>query len=394
MTKDDPLIGQVLDERWRVDGLLGKGGMARVYKGHQLSVGREVAIKVMLAGMESDPTFGARFEREARMTSQLNHRNCITVFDYGITETGQAYMVMELLRGETFAARQARIETPLPILLRLCEQLLAGLAAAHREGIVHRDLKPENVFVLEDAEGLHVRVVDFGIAKALGTSTALTLGKGFIGTPHFASPEQCRGLPLDHRSDLYSFGCMLHQLLTGRTVFQKTDPIAVLVAHASEAPPAIEGPDAAALPSGLVALVHTLLAKDPNDRVQTALEVRAIIRREREALGAAPRPVPVAVSPDPILPQTVAQDAGAGAAAPTGSTPVGLEHLDVAGPIADAVGTSQGASPGKGRWALWSVAAAVLVAVAVFALRGETPSPPAGPGDPAAVFGPRDPVRA
>jgi serine/threonine protein kinase len=243
---------------------LGAGGMGQVFKARDTRLGRPVAIKI------SKREFDGRFEREARAISALNHPHICTLYD-----VGPNYLVMELVEGETLAARIRR--GPLAIESVLCYgvQIAAALAAAHAQGLIHRDLKPGNVMVTRAG----VKVLDFGLAKFAGTAAAtanqqqvLTLEEAVIGTPAYMSPEQARGEELDERSDIFSLGCVLYAAATGRATFRGDNTLAILHQVTTVEPPAAASLRAD-LPPELDAILHRALAKDKDQRYRSATEI-------------------------------------------------------------------------------------------------------------------------
>jgi tRNA A-37 threonylcarbamoyl transferase component Bud32 len=273
----DPLIGRTLDGRFEVRRPLGKGGMGTVYRALQISVDREVAVKVVHPRLANDRQAAKRFLREARLASRLNQPNVVQVIDFGQTDDGVLYLVMELLRGRTLASelggeRRFSVRRAITIGLQLCD----ALEAAHAQGIVHRDLKPGNIVVLDDPPGRDlIKVLDFGLAKSLIADTSqVTNTDAILGTPLYMSPEQVQGKPSDQRGDLYSLGCILFELLSGAPPFVDESVNMILAKHLGEAPP----PLPAHVPARLRALIDQLLAKDPETRVQTAGEVRTVVQ--------------------------------------------------------------------------------------------------------------------
>jgi len=272
---DDPMIGRVLDGRFRIVRPIGRGGMGTVYEALQLPLDRPVAIKVIHEELGGEVETGQRFMREARTLVKLAHPSIVEVFDYGRTDDGTLYLVMELLRGttlETLVAREERVapERVAAIGAQICE----ALAAAHALGIVHRDLKPANVIVNEDLGGI-VKVLDFGLAKPFTDGAADSTGKitqigTMIGTPLYMAPESINSEVIDDRSDLYALGCMLYELLAGEPPFLAAAIHIILARHVHE--PAPELP--ASVPGPLRLLISSLLAKNPADRPASALAVR------------------------------------------------------------------------------------------------------------------------
>jgi serine/threonine-protein kinase len=256
---------RTLGDRYEVRSTLGRGGMATVFEGVDLVLDRPVAIKVLAERYAGDEKFVARFQREARAAAGLSHANIVSVFDTGDTG-GQHYIVMELFRGETLADLLAREGT-------LSAGHAAGIAgivaqalqAAHDKGFVHRDVKPGNVMLSPSGE---VKVMDFGIARA-ATDEALTQTGMVLGTASYLSPEQSKGDPVDHRSDIYSLGCVLYEMLTGRPPFSGGSPVSVAYRHVNEEPEPPSGVNPR-VPAELESVVMRALRKDPEARFPTA----------------------------------------------------------------------------------------------------------------------------
>jgi eukaryotic-like serine/threonine-protein kinase len=258
---------------------LGAGGMGEVYRAHDSRLGREVAVKVLPRGFSVDEERLRRFEQEARAAGALNHPNIIGVYDTG-THEGAPYVVSELLEGETLRARIADSPLPQRKALDYATQIAKGLAAAHERGIVHRDLKPDNLFVTRDGR---VKILDFGLAKmseptiadsetALATAAPQTTAGTALGTVGYMSPEQVRGQKVDHRSDIFSFGVVLYEMLTGRRAFQGDSAVETMNAILKEDPkPADNG--GPPLPPGLDRIVLHCLEKSPEERFQSASDV-------------------------------------------------------------------------------------------------------------------------
>jgi Tol biopolymer transport system component len=257
---------------------LGAGGMGEVYRARDAKLGREVAIKVLPAHLSNDPDALARFEREARAVAALSHPNILAIHDFG-KHAGTAYAVMELLEGETL--RERLREGPLSVrrAAELGAQIANGLAAAHAKGIVHRDIKPENLFVTKDGR---VKILDFGLARQtapVGSSdtrspTAVTTDAGTVlGTVGYMSPEQVRGLPADHRSDIFSFGAVLYEMLSGRRAFAHDTAVETMTAILKDEPPELAGGTGAAIPGSLERIVHHCLEKNPEERFQSARDL-------------------------------------------------------------------------------------------------------------------------
>jgi serine/threonine protein kinase len=266
--------GTLLKGKYRLDERLGSGGMGTVWRGEDIDLRRSVAIKVLLSQL-SDEAAAERFLREARIAAGLQHPGITVVHDFG-RDAGRLFIVMELLKGSDLAAILGETPGGLPVgrVLRLGIQVAEALSAAHEQGVVHRDLKPANLFVLH---GDRVKICDFGIAKATDVPSTLTSAGFAIGTPAYMSPEQWTGEGVDTRSDLYSFGCVLYALLTGRPPFDADNPVALMRQHAEvqPAPPQGERP----IPEPLSDLVLRLLAKSPQERPPTAASVTAELAR-------------------------------------------------------------------------------------------------------------------
>jgi hypothetical protein len=256
---------RMLGDRYELSSALGSGGMATVFAATDRVLGRPVAIKLLAEKYAGDDKFVTRFQREARSAANLNHRNIVSVYDTGDTD-GQHYIVMELVKGETLADLLRR-EGPLSPTraARIGSAVSRALQAAHDQGLVHRDVKPGNVMITPAGD---VKVMDFGIARA-ATDDTLTQTGIVLGTASYLSPEQSRGDPVDHRSDVYSLGCVLYEMLTGQPPFSATSPISVAYKHVNERPrpPSdING----AVPPGLEAVIMRALEKDPASRFTSA----------------------------------------------------------------------------------------------------------------------------
>ncbi|MBA3393704.1 MAG: serine/threonine protein kinase, partial [Deltaproteobacteria bacterium] len=276
--RPDALLGRVFDGRFEVRTALGQGGMGTVYRGWQITVDREIAIKVIHPKLASDRVAVKRFLREARLSSRLNQPNIVNVYDFGQTEDGILFIAMELLRGHTLG-RELDGMRPLPLkrVTTIALQLCDALDAAHGQGIVHRDLKPGNIIILDEPPGRDlIKVLDFGLAKSLVTDTSsfVTNTNAILGTPLYMPPEQIEGKPSDQRADLYSFGCMLYQMVSGRPPFLGDSVNVVLAAHLGEEP----APLPIGVPPALVSTIAHLMAKDPRQRMASARMAREAIQ--------------------------------------------------------------------------------------------------------------------
>jgi eukaryotic-like serine/threonine-protein kinase len=281
----------LLVRRYEVLRLLGTGGMAEVFEGRDRLLARRVAVKILLPQFARDPAFLARFRREAQAAASLSHPNIVGIFDSG-AEGETHFIIMEYVDGRSLRD-VLRDSGPLQP-QRAAEiggEVCAGLGAAHARGLVHRDIKPGNIMLTPDGT---VKVMDFGIARAAASDT-ITQTQMVVGTAQYISPEQAQGLPIDFRSDLYSLGCCLYEMLTGQPPFTGATPVAIAYRHVRETPvpPRQLNPD---VPAPLEAVVMKALAKNPANRYQTAAEVRADLGRARAG-------VPVEATPllDPAL---------------------------------------------------------------------------------------------
>lgn len=275
----EAFVGKVFGERFEVEALLGAGGMGWVFRARHLTLQRTVALKVMRRELASDLSAVRRFYQEARASSLLQHHHTIRVTDFGVSDDGHPYLVMEYLEGRPLDD-VLRDEAPLAPLraIRIATQVCQSLDEAHSRGLVHRDLKPPNIYLARiHRDDEHVKVLDFGIAKFVAGepgAESLTQSGMVIGSPRYISPEQAQSLPLDGRADLYALGIVLHEMLVGRPPFTAGTPATLLVDHVTAAPPPVpERVGGCAVPGALRALVSQLLAKDPADRPPSALAV-------------------------------------------------------------------------------------------------------------------------
>ena len=282
MTKPSDSRGRFSTVDGMIDEKIGEGGMGEVYSGRQVSVDRPVAIKILRPAMAVSEEYVSRFFREANLASQISHPNFVTIYDFGQAEGLQIlYLAMEYLEGMDLADRMREGRMALNHIMQIASQCCAALGAAHRENIVHRDLKPENVFLLDHpGPDIQLKVLDFGIAKELGSTTSMTRTGQIFGTPEYMSPEQCQSRQeIDGRSDLYSLGCILYELISGRSPFQRETVIQTLLAQVSE-----ECRDLRTfrftVPDSTADIVMRLLEKEPADRFANAEEAKAAIDNE------------------------------------------------------------------------------------------------------------------
>ena len=271
---------RLIGGRYEIGELLGYGGMAEVHKGRDVRLGRDVAVKVLRADLARDPAFQNRFRREAQAAAGLNHPSIVAVYDTGEDDGPEGhtpYIVMEYVEGHTLReVLKTQGHLPPQQAMEIAAAVCAALDFSHRSGIVHRDIKPGNVMITNAGA---IKVMDFGIARALADNAAtVTATAAVIGTAQYLSPEQARGESVDARSDVYSTGCLLYELLTGHPPFTGDSPVAIAYQHVRENPQVPSSVDHA-VPPALDSIVMKALAKNPLNRYQTAAEMRADLQR-------------------------------------------------------------------------------------------------------------------
>ena len=273
--RQDPLIGQVLDGRYRIDAVLGEGGMGIVYKAVHAALNKPLAIKVLRPEVSKNEQIVARFKQEAQSASQIGNQHIIDISDFGQLPEGSTYFVMEFLNGSSLTAALERERFTPARTIHIAKQLCAALGAAHEIGIVHRDMKPDNVQLVERGDDSDfVKVLDFGIAKVGGTTSKLTQAGQVFGTPHYMSPEQCAGTAVDHRTDIYAVGVILYEMATGKVPFDADHLMGILTKHLYENPiPPHELPPPVDVPPALEAVILKCLAKKPELRYQNMGEL-------------------------------------------------------------------------------------------------------------------------
>jgi serine/threonine-protein kinase len=317
----DPLVGRVIGERFKITGVIARGGMGKVYRAEQAPLGRVCAVKVLNPSYSGgqDPEFHKRFFLEASIASRLTHPNTVTIFDYGKTEDDIYFMAMEYLDGRTLyrAIRQAGYFTE-DRAAHVARQICRALREAHGIGVIHRDLKPANIYLVEHGdESDFVKVLDFGLVKHVSSENRgeeLTQTGLFMGSPKYMAPEQIRGDHVDARTDIYALGVILYEMVTGKVPFDRPSSVQTLMAHVHEPPPPIRQINPKAIVSP--ALEETLarcMAKNPDQRFASMEEVLASLKL---AAG------PVAVQSGANLPSPAPSGSGAHALPnPTGSGP-------------------------------------------------------------------------
>ncbi|HVK87247.1 MAG TPA: serine/threonine-protein kinase, partial [Kofleriaceae bacterium] len=285
----DPLIGQTLAERYAIQKKLGEGGMGAVYLAMHTLLDKPIAIKVLHGEFVRKPDLVERFMQEAKAASKIQHENVIDISDFGMTPDGHVFFAMELLKGrdlheDVMRAKLGGELLPWARSKRIFLQICAALAAAHKQGVIHRDLKPENVYLVDFLDDHDfVKLLDFGIAKMTEVEEGarkLTKTGMLFGTPEYMSPEQARGEHVDARVDIYAMGCILFQLVTGRTPFEADNFMGVLTMHLTEPVPELPGEvlDRIGAPHELAGIIHKALDKDRDERWQTIEELANAIR--------------------------------------------------------------------------------------------------------------------
>src|SRR5215471_13905491 len=284
--------GTILGQ-YEIRSPLGAGGMGEVYRAHDTRLDRDVAIKVLPEYLTSDPERLRRFEQEARATAALNHPNILAVYQMA-TDNGISYLVEELLEGETLRERLRHGPIPLRKAIDYAVQIAHGLAAAHDRGIIHRDLKPENLFVTKDGR---VKILDFGLARLVppqnasgneDTVTQRTDPGVVLGTASYMSPEQVRGQMVDHRTDIFSFGTILYEVVTGQQPFREQTPAETMTSILNDEPPSIlqVSPNT---PPGLQRIAHRCLEKDPKQRFHSAHDLAFALEALSDSAAPSPK---------------------------------------------------------------------------------------------------------
>ena len=341
---------RLLGGRYELDGIVGRGGMAEVFRARDIRLDRVVAVKTLRDDLARDQTFQARFRREAQSAASLNHPSIVAVYDTGEDMSGSShvpYIVMEYVDGRTLRDLLRDDRRLLPErALEITDGVLRALDYSHRAGIVHRDIKPGNVMLTRNGE---VKVMDFGIARAVSDAQAtMTQTAQVIGTAQYLSPEQARGERVDARSDLYSTGCLLYELLTGRPPFLGDSPVAIAYQHAREnpVPPSRLDPE---IPAWADSIVLRAMAKDPAQRYQSAADMRTDIQRALSGVPVAAVRQPGYTTTERMGPST------AMAGGPTRNIP-GYQY----GPQEERY--RGGGGGGRRTWLIWAAVALLVVA--------------------------------
>ncbi len=285
---DDPLVGRLIENKYRLEERIGVGGMGTVYRATRLLIGDIVAIKILHADFVRD-TEAERFRREAQAAARLKHPNAVNIYDFGVTDDGTVYLVMELVEGESLRQIIKAQGTLKPdVAGQIVQQVCAALDEAHHRHVIHRDIKPDNIIVHTTRKGIHVKVLDFGVAKLRDAPVnTLTQTGSVVGTPHYMSPEQCLGEELDQRSDIYSVGIVLYEMLCGTVPFNLPVSTAVIVQHVNQPPPPLRAKNNLITPLVERVVLHALEKKREArpqtagalaEEVAAALEGRALSR--------------------------------------------------------------------------------------------------------------------
>ena len=368
---------RLLGDRYELEGVVGRGGMAEVYRARDLRLDRVVAVKTLRADLARDQTFQARFRREAQSAASLNNPSIVAVYDTGedmSTGTSIPFIVMEFVDGKTVRELLNEGHRLLPErTLEIVSGVLRALEYSHQAGIVHRDIKPGNVMVTKNGD---IKVMDFGIARAMSDAQAtMTQTAQVIGTAQYLSPEQARGERVDTRSDLYSTGCLMYELLVGRPPFTGDSPVAIAYQHVREnpIPPSRLDPD---LPPWADAIVLKAMGKSPNDRYQTAAEMNADIQRAASGMQVAAAYQQPPTRADYYDYQQRTQRMGPQTAMSPGMAPTTVSQYPQGGYPPDyqqgynGGGYDNGDNEQRGgrrRWVAWVIAGAVLVAAIIAA---------------------------
>jgi len=397
-TSGDPLLGRVLDGRFRIIAPIARGGMGAVYKAEQAPLGRLVALKVLAPrGDEAgNVEFRRRFLLEASTSAKLTHPNTVRVFDYGQTEDGFFFIAMELLEGKTI--KQMIAETGALDVTRavdVAKQVCRSLREAHRMGVIHRDIKPGNVMLVDRGGEEAAKVLDFGLAKDVSASAGMdddaTQTGVFLGSPKYVSPEQVQGETIDARSDIYALGVVLYEMLSGRPPFAHEQPMQVLMAHVRDAPPKLEAPEGREpIPPQLEYITMRCLAKNADDRWPD-MEALLIALKEWQGTDSVSGDLSLSISSDRMGHSGLSQSGDARSGVhyvpdpiPTDTPSTGLlRELPLPAPAADPSSATSMEMASSGRASGMLVAGVIAVVLAIgggaFYLNREQATPHAAP---------------
>jgi hypothetical protein len=410
-------LGTVLDGKYRLESFLSRGGMGAVYKATHVMLGKAVAVKLINPELVTSADVVRRFQREARAATALAHPNIVSVFDLGQTADGTLYIAMEYVDGRSLKAAissgGAMAPTPAVAIMR---QVVSALAVAHRHKIIHRDLKPQNIMLTRGADGQEIaKLVDFGIAKTFDEATQLTMAGDAIGTPHYMAPEQAAGKPVDARSDIYSAGIILYEMLSGEVPFNDTSAPAILIKHLQETPqaPSVRH---AGVPPALDAIALKCLEKDPAQRYQTAEELGAALDHAVATLppvsmqsqatmpmaaagvpamaNAATAPMTVASAPPVVSGPAPTVRAQSAAAVPNAQGPADTRPTAAAAPSGSAAEARGVPAPAKSSKKPLAIVAAVFVIAIAAALAMQLRGGSGAPADSQQAAAPQTPAPA
>ncbi len=281
-----PFDGTIIDGRYKLHELIGAGAMAVVYRGEHIATERPVAIKILSEA--GDDESHARFKQEANAILAISHPHIVAAYDFGLLPSGESFLVMDLVEGTTVEKLiDAKTLINTSEIVNIAEQVASGLGEAHRCGVLHRDVKPSNIMLVGAPGSFFVKIVDFGLAKPVSGASELRLTKTgqVVGTPLYMSPEQCAGMDMDARSDLYSFGCVLYELVTGEPPFLAENALRVLHMHINDRPRPLREFTGASQNAALEAIILKLLEKDRTRRFQTASELIVALERSQQKMG-------------------------------------------------------------------------------------------------------------
>jgi len=398
----ESLIGKLLDGRYRIESLLGSGGMGVVYRATHIHLDTQVAVKILNPELVANQSAIERFRREARAAGRINHPNAIQVTDFGVTAEKIVYLVMEIVCGPSLReVIQQERAIDYRRAVSLMDQVCAAVEAAHQSGVIHRDLKPDNILIQRLGSAEKVKVLDFGIAKlreqtpSAASNFTLTEKGTIIGTPQYMSPEQCRGEELDNHSDIYSLGIILYEMLSGRIPFDGGTPYEIIAKHLKDAPRPVREM-LPAVPESIERVVMRAIEKEPPLRQSSATELstelRDAVEAEERRLSAETLPYALPTEPSAAV---LTSEAPPSQSPSLAREPAVQPPLDAKADLApaeagpDRAGQAAGeigreSEPAKSRMPVIALAAAILIAViglvAYFALKPTPPKPVVEPG--------------